>query len=189
MLYDNSEIIKGIKEHDAKVLNMIYRHMFPLIRQMVVKNQGTVEDIDDLYQDSMEVVYRKVSSGQLILHGRFSAYFLSVCRNIWFSELRRKSKLEWKLEFFDELMVDEAGSHVFETMEIKETLLSKVVELHLKRLDNKCQQILKLFFSGNTHAEISEVTGISYNYVKLKKHLCQKKLTKMIKNDPEINDI
>ncbi|MBU1718696.1 MAG: hypothetical protein KKA07_06450, partial [Bacteroidetes bacterium] len=73
--------------------------------------------------------------------------------------------------------------------QIGDVLISRIIDKHMARLDATCLKILTLFFSRHRLAEISEETGVGMNYIKLKKHICQRKLIEMVRKDPYIKEL
>jgi DNA-directed RNA polymerase specialized sigma24 family protein len=56
------------------------------------------------------------------------------------------------------------------------------VEKKFEDLPGTCQEILALWWSGLSLAQMAEKLGITYNYVKKRKSECSSKLTEMVKN-------
>ena len=61
--------------------------------KMVLKNNGTEEEAQDIYQDALIVFWEKVVKDELTLTAKISTYLYSICYNLWLKELDRKRRL------------------------------------------------------------------------------------------------
>ena len=50
-------IIEGIRHQDEKVLNCLYDHYFQSVKNHVLKNSGSNDDVSDVFQDTIIVLY------------------------------------------------------------------------------------------------------------------------------------
>ena len=88
--YTVEAILEGLKNHDNEVLNFIYRKYFPEIRFFVIKNSGTDEDAQDVFQEAIIIIYKKLRDGVLDLTCSFKTYLYSVCRIVWLKQLEKR---------------------------------------------------------------------------------------------------
>ena len=110
---DNKIIIDGIFNQDQFVLKSIYVQFFPLIKSLVINNNGTEQDAKDVFQEGIIMIYRKIKEGNLNLTSPFKSYIYSVCRLIWIKQMANKKDNAEKLEIYkdfesvEEIEVDE----------------------------------------------------------------------------------
>lgn len=50
------------------------------------------DDTKDVMQEAILIIIRKLKNEGIKLDCCFSTYFYSICKNIWFEELRRKTR-------------------------------------------------------------------------------------------------
>ena len=179
--YSVVEILGGIKNRDTKVLDFIYENYFHQVRAFIVKNSGTVEDAQDIYQDAILVVYQKIENDNLTLTCSFKTYLYSVCRLLWLKQLEKRK--------LNNMLAEEAGLYI----ELQEDLFSiyesneryKLYQDHFKKLSFSCQKVLELFLAKIPLKEIAGILGFkSELYAKKRKFQCKEKLIQSIKNDP-----
>ena len=64
--YTNIEIINAIKSNNAdKVLVYLYKNLEPKIRGWIVKNNGSKQEAQDIFQDSIVAFYSFVLKNKL----------------------------------------------------------------------------------------------------------------------------
>ena len=63
----NTDLIKGIRNHDSTILQHVYDVHYPIIEGYIIHNQGSREQARDIFQDAMIIVYRRIKSDDLVL--------------------------------------------------------------------------------------------------------------------------
>ncbi len=77
----------------AQALTRLYRLGFPPVRRYIGRRGGSPQDAQDVFQDALVILYEQATSGTLILTASASTYLLSISRNLWHQELRRRARL------------------------------------------------------------------------------------------------
>src|SRR4051794_35899656 len=68
-------------------------NIFPYVKNYIKTNSGTTDDAEDIFQDSLVILYKKVQSADFILSVPLKTYLLAIVKNCWLQELRRRKKL------------------------------------------------------------------------------------------------
>lgn len=182
----DEEIIKGLLIRDVKAINFIYKNYFPLIERMVRRNFGNFENAEDVFQDSLVIIYEKVQDSNFILRCSFKTFLYTICRNQWIKSMYRSGR-EFHDKFFDveEYVTpseDAKNYELFDEMKFKEGLFHK----YFIELSENCQRILKLYFYGKTNSQIKDIMGFkSETYTKTRKYKCKDILKKNILKNPD----
>jgi RNA polymerase sigma factor (sigma-70 family) len=151
---------------------------------MVSSNNGNEEDAEDLFQDSLLVIYKKIKANELELTCSFRTYLYSVSRNLWLQKLSKKMQME-------DVFADSEGYFVFDEHEISERNEAEIEKLrlyqqHFLTLSNDCQKVLILFMKKMSSKAIAQEMGFkNEKYAKTRKYLCKEELKKRIINDPK----
>jgi RNA polymerase sigma factor (sigma-70 family) len=178
--YSDIEIIEGIRKQDDKVLNWLYNSYFSLVREHVMKNSGNEEDVADVLQDSIIVLFEQIQDDKLKLTTDLKGYFFGVARNIWNGHLRRKQKTT----SLESDHPEEDG-----TEESNRLMLEKIVAKAFKKLRPDQQEILNLFSEGIAYDEIARRMNLaSEEYARRKKYMCKEALVDLLKEDPEYQE-
>ena len=181
-LYSDAAIIDGLRNKDHEIIRYVYRNYFDSILRLIAKNSGYNEDAEDIFQDALMIVYRKLKRDELKLSCSLKTYIYAVSRNLWLQKLQGKNKSQLELEDIK----DEST----EPFELNENLIEyekyNLYQKHFLKLSKDCQKVLKLFLKKTSLKEITKIMNFnSVDYTKTRKYLCKKNLKESILNDPE----
>lgn len=182
-MHPDQELLNLILSGDTKTLVNLYDKSFSSIKQFVLKNSGQPEDAEDLFQEGLVVLYRKIKGGSLVLTCSLPTYVYSICRNIWLDQLRRVGKVGIDKGTIDggEELVD-LDSDTIETIYLNDRYA--LYQKHFQLLGEGCRKLLKLFFDKVKMKEITEKMGFgSEQYTRKRKFKCKEKLIESIKSD------
>jgi RNA polymerase sigma factor (sigma-70 family) len=183
MTYTDEILLEGLREQKMDCIKYLYRNYFPLVKSIVVKNSGSYEDAEDVFQDGLITLYHKASTGRITLNCNLKTFFYSICKNIWFQRLDRK----WRLLYQDEILNEPTVEYENEENELTEVKLEKMrlFHVHFLSLPDECQKLLTCFVAKIPLKEIAKLMGFkNERYAKQRKYLCKNMLRKRIKNDP-----
>ena len=173
-------IIEGVRKQDDKILNWLYDNYLQSIKRYVLGNSGTAEDVSDVFQDSIIILYKQISEDNLTLTTDLKGYFFGIARNVWNAQLRKKQKTTLlDIDLAEEN--DEVG--------INDPVLERVVSRAFKKLKPDQQAILNFFSEGYTYEEISLRMNLkNETYARRKKYLSMEALLEFVKKDPEYQE-
>lgn len=178
--YSDHDILDGIANDKSKVLMFVYREYYPLIEKFVFQHGGTSDQAQDLFQDGMIVICKKVFAGKLELYCKFSTYLYAVCKRLWIQE-RKKIMLRMN-------KISEAGIAAEPTMHYGEDTIDEaklLFDKHFSQISPDCQKILRLHFNDCSVEEIRTAMNYSTAHHAVdRKYRCKKSLIEKIKNDP-----
>lgn len=177
------QFLEGLKRRDPKTISQIYRDCFPKLLNYIIKNKGSRADAEDVFQDTLLVVYRKIEAKTIDIKYSFHCFLFGIGRYIWWNTLKHKHRtigpISEEIEFEND----------FETeFELQEKYL--IYKDKFQTLSKNCQHILQLFFEHYSMKEIADILGYeSSGYVKKRKCICQKRLIEMIKKDLKYKEV
>jgi RNA polymerase sigma factor (sigma-70 family) len=180
-----SEYLRFIAENDYQGINAIYAEYLPLIKNLIIRNGGTLEDALDVFQDAIIIIYEKMNKGGFTLKSKFYTLLYGICRNLWGNRLQKKA--------FQEVTLDENAKYIKDEDFSPEIIYHeefKIFWSNFQRLGPDCKKVLKLFFEKVKMKDIQEIMGFSsLNYSKKRKFQCKEKLVKLIQQDPRYIEI
>jgi RNA polymerase sigma factor (sigma-70 family) len=182
--FTDEELIKGLKEQDSKCIKSMYREYFPLAKSIAERNSGNYEDAEDLFQDSMIVLYKRLTKENITLNCTLKTFFFGICKNLWMQRLDRK----WRLIYSASMAEEPSGSYQIFDKEFSEEILEKkrLFQKHFLTLPKRCQKILRLYLKGLPLKTIARELGLkNEEYAKSRKYNCKNLLRKRIMNDPQ----
>ncbi|WP_421948838.1 RNA polymerase sigma factor [Phaeodactylibacter xiamenensis] len=165
--------ILALRQGDFSTLDHIYREHAPTITQWVVRNSGSVSDAQDVFQEGIIALHQKAQDPTFLLTCPLGALLFQICRNKWFSQLRKKNR---------ETEVRNAEAERYESEGIVQNTLEQIEEEEIRQrkldqafgqLSELCQQLLQLLASGMASAEVAEQLGMNNtNTVYRRKNAC-----------------
>jgi len=174
------KIIDGIRDQNDEILNWLYDNYFQTVKNHVIGNSGSNEDVYDVFQDSIIVLYNQITNDDLYLTTDLKGYFFGIARNVWNTQLRKKRKT---IELEDDLPNEE------ETDENNELILEKIISRAFQKLKPDQQLVLNLFSDGLTFEEIAVKMDLkNETYARRKKFLSKEALLDIVNKDPEYQE-
>jgi RNA polymerase sigma factor (sigma-70 family) len=173
-------IITGIRNQDDNVLNWLYNNYFQTVKNHVLSNSGSDDDVSDVFQDTIIVLYKQIQDNNLNLTTDLKGYFFGIARNVWSAQLRRKQKTtELEIDIADEEESDEQS----------DSILERIISRAFQKLKPDQQMVLNLFSDGLSYGEIADKMNLKNEvYARRKKYLCKEALLELVKEDPEYQD-
>lgn len=179
----NNRFYSTLEKNDINY-KAIYTSCFPMIRNMVLKNSGTLEDAKDIFQEIIIILYQKSGKDDFKLSVNTCTYLYSIARNKWLHHLRHyknHSEIDDNIRFSDaDPLADDDEIHQKQRLFLK----------HFNSIGERCQHILRLFFEGMPGEKIAEEMNFSsYEYYRVAKNRCTETLKKMIHQDPVFKEL
>jgi len=187
MKYTDKEIIEAIKKGNAdEVLNFLYQTVQFKIKNWILKNNGSEEEAQDIFQDAVLSFYNYVLAGKFNEGKSVEGFVFTIGRNLWVNRAKQKQKIVTVTEE-QEYKLDIADENDFLKQSIDEEKAKKIEAL-LNQLGERCKELLTYsIFYGLSMVEISEKMGFSNaNAAKTKNYKCKQRLIKIIDNNDNV---
>lgn len=189
-ILSDSEIIKLIQnseEDESKIIALVYDKCFLSVKKYVTSNGGTLEDVKDVFQDSILMFYRNVKENQINKNTNIKAYLYNTASNKWKNILKkrnRKINID-EFEIANKMSTDSTPFEIMHSLE-KEAFVIQLIN----KLDEKCRQLLKMvFYQRRKMKEVSLVLGYKNDQIaRNKQYKCIQKLKVIINNSVELID-
>lgn len=183
--YSNEYFLVGIQNNNKEVVKNIYQLFFKNIETHVCKNSGNRTEANDIFQDALIIIFKKLQDNTLNIQKSFGDYLFGICKKLWLKRLSQRKKAQE----FNQGMIFELDENVTEA-DIIEREKQKLYEEKFKLLKPSYQKILTLYFEGKSMSEIAQIMGFkSANYAQKRKHQCQEYLKKLIRNDQRYQEL
>jgi RNA polymerase sigma factor (sigma-70 family) len=186
--YSSLELLNGIHRNDTIVLQYIYKNFYSKINFFVRKNNGDEEDANDVFQEAIIIIYRKLKANELVLDCTFETYLYSICRFLWLKQLEKRKLEKEKIKDNHEYNDDIYDDGLEKVVDLNERY--KLYQKHFTNLGKDCQKILQLYFDKVPLKNIAQIMGFkSEKYAKKRKFKCKEYLINSVKQDLEFNKI
>lgn len=171
----------ALVNNDATVINEIYKKCAGKVKSFILFNNGSSDDAEDIFQESLVDVYNQAKYKNLELSCPFEPFLLLVCKRKWLNEIKKRSIIPvTKSE--DSLL--HIGEDTFEQAELLEKQQEQT-ETFLKafeKLGERCKEIITWSMKGEAQEKVAETLGVTYGYLRKKKSECMASLIKLVQN-------
>lgn len=182
--YSDEAIIEGLRLRSDYIIKYIYQELFPMILYLVTKNNGNEEDAEDVFQDSLIIVFKKIRANELDLTCSFRTYLYSISRNLWLQKLSKQK--QFSREFSDIETYITMSDYALSEKNQDEVEKFRLYQQHFMTLSPDCQKVLLMFMEKVSLRDIALEMGFkTEKYAKTRKYLCKEELKKRIINDPK----
>ena len=172
------EVLERVYNGDEAAVEYLYKKHYRMMTRIVLNNNGSEDEANDVYQDALLAFWQKAIAGNLVFTSRISTYLYSVCVNLWRKELDRKGKFA------------ESDKEEYTYQEFDKRERARIINECISELGDTCQKILTYhYFDGLPMNEIAKKLGLANtDTAKTKKYKCKKKLDLLIKRKYSASD-
>lgn len=179
------EIIEKIIAGDETILKSFYHQNLPNVKSYILKQGGSVQDTEDIFQDAILLLYLKLRSDKKIINTTVNGFFYGICKYLWLNHTRKQRK--WNMaDILDDHYQDD-------TSLITEQLFQKdrrnLFNTYFATLQDTTKQLWQYFFEEKSTQEIVAITGYSENYIRKKKCDTKKRIIQKISQDPMFKEL
>lgn len=184
--FTDSEFIEGLKSDNDGALSALYKKYFNVVLKYVLNNSGTEEEAQDIYQETIIVLYNNARKPDFSLNCALQTYIYSIAKRLWLKQLNKHSNV-FKLSE----SADEDGTLVDVSAEVKE---HEEKEKHLVKMNESliglgepCKTLIEDFYIRHlSMEEISEKFGYTNaDNAKNQKYKCLQRLKRLFFNETE----
>ena len=178
------DLYKSLIEGDVKGIQKIYQLVFPKVLSFILKNSGSKEDAEDIFQRTLLQLVNRFREKEPPIFTSFEAYSFTACKNQWYKYLSAKKK--WVAKSLHINSIDEDGVLEKEIEEKRWGLYEEAFNM----LSQNCKTIMTLFYKKIPYKIISEQMGYATTSVARQRVFkCRSKLSKLLKTHPEFKNI
>ena len=186
-IHEDQKYIDGLLKNNSFIIQAIYDKFVPKVINYIKQNSGSVDQAQDVVQDTLITLYNQASQKKLQLTCPFDAYFFLLCKRKWLNELKKLSLKEVTIN--EEVLYkdDDAQELAFETSLFgeKQALFAEMFQ----KLGTACKELLTATFKIKSMEEVATRLGVTYAYARKKKSLCIGKLTELVQESPKFNQL
>ncbi|MBL4704250.1 MAG: sigma-70 family RNA polymerase sigma factor [Flavobacteriales bacterium] len=171
-------LIKGLRDDNRQLVSMLYVKHYPMIRKLVLDNNGSEAEAKDVFQEAIIVFYENIRTKGFDLTCKIATYLYSISRNIWLKQLKRRMPQIKDLNDHKQII---DFNRDFNKHEEKQIRLDKVNSA-LEDIGEPCNSILTYFFFQQlTMEEIAGKMGYTNAAnAKNQKYKCFKRLKQLV---------
>ena len=163
-------------------IRYIYRNYFETLSWYVMNNNGSRQDAEDIFQDTVVSFIDMVQKDKFREEASVKTFLYTINRHAWLNELKRRGRASFREEKFERSKEEMPDlSHA-----IMERESNKQVTDLVDKLGDTCKKILLAFYYDNLSMKEILVTLHYENeqVVRNKKYKCLKQLEQMLEGKP-----
>jgi len=175
--FTEDQFIDGLRTGNNEVLSALYKKYYNIVLKFIVNNSGTQEAAQDIYQETIIVLYENVQKPGFELNCQLQTYIFSIAKRLWLKQLKKSSKTFLFKEDGENELVD-VSEEISEHLN-KEVELDKLTQ-SLTELGEPCATLIKDFYVHKLSMdEIAEKFGYTNaDNAKNQKYKCLQRLKK-----------
>jgi RNA polymerase sigma factor (sigma-70 family) len=169
----DADRLAGLLRQDPAVIKSLYTAHFPTVRQFVLRNSGTVDDAQDVFQEAVTILWLNVKEGRIPPGTDLDpgGYLFRVARNKWLDTLRSAAHKHLRVVADEQVL----GAAAEEGPELEERL-QRLRTVYAK-LDERCREVLDRFYHERKDlATIAAILGVEEESIRTMKYRCMMKL-------------
>ena len=176
-LEQENSLIKGLASNNKQAIESIYKDNFTVIQGFILKNNGTVDEARDIFQEAMIVLYQKALTGQFELTCQLRTYIFSVCRRLWLKRLQQMNRFSNNTD------------HIAETISVEEEIEAhekynsdiNLMENAMSKLGEPCKSLLDAYYTQKKNMQdiATEFGYTNADNAKTQKYKCLMRLKKI----------
>jgi RNA polymerase sigma factor (sigma-70 family) len=175
--FTEDQFIDGLRTGNNEVLSVLYKKYYNIVLKLIVNNSGSQEAAQDIYQETIIVLYENVQKPGFELNCQLQTYIYSIAKRLWLKQLKKNSKTFLFKEDDENDLVDvseELSDHHNKELELEKMNLS------LAELGEPCATLIKDFYVQKLSMdEIAEKFGYTNaDNAKNQKYKCLQRLKK-----------
>jgi RNA polymerase sigma factor (sigma-70 family) len=178
-LNEDSKLLDALRNNDENALADLFRQNRRPIVSLVLRNQGTENDAEDVLQEALVVLWERIQSNSFEYQAKLSTFIYATAKNIWLRRLARNRREIPATDDAFEIATNEATP--LEELEENERITA--IQQAMEKIGNPCRDLLLLYYwEDRSMEEIAIKLGFANaDTVKSKKYQCKKALEKLVK--------
>lgn len=175
--FTDDQFIDGLRSGNNEVLSALYKKYYTIVLKFIVNNSGTEEAAQDIYQETVIVLYENAQKPAFSLNCQLQTYIYSVAKRLWLKQLKKNGKTFLFKEEEENEVVDvssDLSEHQTKEQEIEKMNHS------LEELGEPCATLIKDFYVHKLGMdEIADKFGYTNaDNAKNQKYKCLQRLKK-----------
>ena len=185
--YSDEELVNEIStgKDINPAIRFLYHDHSSSVSSFIMSKGGSSQDAEDIFQEAVVAFISIVQKGKYRREATVRTFLISVAKNIWLNELKKRQSSENRDRIF-ELERDTVEADISEQIGDRE--MKQQFRVLLDRLGDPCRKLLLLFYYENkTMKEMLEhLPYENEQVIRNKKYKCLKQLTNLVEQNPLI---
>ena len=176
--FTDNDFMVGLLNGNNDVLSALYKKYYNIVLKFILYNSGTSAAAQDIYQETIIVLFESVKKPGFELKCQLQTYIFSIAKRLWLKQLKKNGKTFLFKESEENNLVD--VSEDLKEFDEKEAEIEKMNN-SLIDLGEPCSELIKDFYINKlSMEEIAEKFGYTNaDNAKTQKYKCLQRLKKI----------
>jgi RNA polymerase sigma factor (sigma-70 family) len=176
----SKEIINDLKGESNRAFGDLYKNYFGLVQHYIIRNNGSAEDAQDVFQEAMIVLVEKLRQDNFQLTASLKTYIMAISKYMWLNKLRNG----FRVTEFTDLHSNSFFEEINLSIEQEKTYRDKL-QAYMTKITGHCNRLLHdMFFKKKPIEQIQEEYGYSSKHnAQNQKHKCIEQIRKVKEQD------
>lgn len=161
------------------------RPLFLMVKSHIVKNRGTREDAEGIFQESLVQLVANLANNKYQGTSSIENYVFGICKFKWLNHLRKRGIDTSEYIPAEQDKPSDANVENDLVQEEMRRILWKIVE----QVSGHCPAYLKLWAMGYKHKDIAAKMGVVLVRAEKNTAKCRKKLKIMLEKNPKLMEL
>lgn len=177
-----NKIVSDLKRENNFAYGELYREYFAVVKRFILHNNGSEEDAQDVFQDTMLVLVEKLRNDNFILTASIKTYIMAIAKHLWLKKIRDAVQIielsdSNHQSFFEEITI---------SIEQEKTYMDKL-QYYMTKITDHCNRLLQdMFFRNKSIDDIQQQYGYSTRHnAQNQKHKCVEQIRKVKEQENE----
>jgi RNA polymerase sigma factor (sigma-70 family) len=141
----DDSLIESLRAGKTSAYEWIYKKYYPSIARFVQRNSGNQGDAEDIFQESVLLLYQKITAPDFKLTATLKTFLFSIARNCWLKKLRD----EKLVTISEDQLIALHDTYDFVSPEpSSEEVQHERLNAWMARITGHCQRVIKsIYFS------------------------------------------
>ncbi|GAB3893706.1 hypothetical protein GCM10028803_08090 [Larkinella knui] len=177
----DDSLIELLRTGDTSAYEWVYKKYYPSIARFVQRNKGNEGDAEDIFQESVLLIYQKITAPDFRLTSTLKTFLFSIARNLWLKKLRDE-KLVTISE--DQLILLHDSVDFVSTDPSPEEVQHERLNAWMARITGHCQRVIKsIYFSHEPMDHLMVTMGWKNRHTAInQKYKCIQQLKRASEN-------
>ena len=172
----DKEILLDLRGENNEAYGKLYRQYFGLVNSFITRNSGTTADAEDVFQDTLVVLFDKLKGDNFELTASLKTYVFAIAKILGLKRLRTASREIELTDLHSEKLVQDVNSAID-----REQNLTEKLRFYLLKITKHCGRLIRaIYYEEKTLDDIQTEYGYSTKHNAInQKHKCINQIKKV----------
>ena len=154
---NNDNFLADLKNNNNLAYESLYKSYFPTIEKYIFQNNGTREDAQDVFQETLMIFHKNFIKESFELTSSLKTYLYSIGRHLWLKKLNRRQPVT---SIEDDCDCDKLNLKAEQSEDQNEEKLKQYITDLMAKIPEHCQKIVQyVYYDGLPIDEVAAQLG------------------------------